>query len=70
MGTVLVIAAVVAVGYYFSLRIWPERKCRRCSGSGRKFGSTPDRFGRCKKCGGNGRERRPGARMLDQRRRW
>jgi DnaJ-class molecular chaperone len=69
MGTVLVIAAVVAVSYYVSLRVWPWRNCGRCHGSGRNAGSTTKRYGRCGKCGGTGRQLRPGARMTNQGRR-
>lgn len=66
MGTVLVLAAVVAVGYYFSLRLWPMRNCGRCGGSGRNAGSTAKRYGSCGKCGGTGRRLRPGARTVNQ----
>lgn len=66
MGTVLVMAVVVAVSYYVSLRIWPMRNCSRCQGSGRNVGSTAKRYGRCGKCGGTGRRLRPGARRIDQ----
>jgi hypothetical protein len=69
MGTVLVIAAVMAVSYYISLRVWPMRNCARCQGSGRNAGSTAKRYGRCRKCGGTGRRMRPGAGMINQGRR-
>ena len=61
MGTVLVIAVVVAVGYYVSLRLWPWRNCGRCQGTGRNVGSSNKRYGRCRKCGGVGRQLRLGA---------
>jgi DnaJ-class molecular chaperone len=66
MGILLLIAIVVAVSYYVSLRIWPMSNCSRCQGSGRNAGSTAKRYGRCKKCGGTGRRLRPGARMPNQ----
>lgn len=66
MGTVLIIAVVMAVSYYVSLRVWPWRNCGRCQGSGRNAGSTAKRYGRCKKCGGTGRQVRPGARMVNR----
>jgi DnaJ-class molecular chaperone len=69
MGTVLTVAAVLAVCYYISLRIWPHRRCRRCTGSGRNFGSSASRFGLCKRCGGSGREVRLAARIIDQHKR-
>ncbi|HEX8009280.1 MAG TPA: hypothetical protein VF482_22960, partial [Trebonia sp.] len=67
MGTVLVIAVVVAVSYYVSLRVWPWRNCGRCQGSGRNVGSTSKRYGRCRKCGGTGRQLRRGARTINRR---
>lgn len=69
MGTILAIAAVMAVTYYISLRLWPMRNCSRCRGSGRSAGSTAKRYGRCRKCGGTGRRLRPGARRINQSRR-
>jgi hypothetical protein len=69
MGTLLVIAAVAAVSYYISLKLWPWRNCGRCRGSGRNIGSTAKRYGRCRKCGGIGRRPRLGARAANQGRR-
>jgi len=66
MGIVLVIAVVVAVSYYISLRLWPWRNCGRCQGSGRNVGSTNRHYGRCGKCGGTGRKPRPGARAVNR----
>ena len=66
MGTVLVIAVVLAVSYYVSLRVWPWRNCGRCNGSGRNAGSTSKRYGRCRKCGGTGRQLRRGARAINR----
>jgi len=67
MGIILVIAAIGAVSYYVSLRLWPYRRCRRCDGGGRNAGSNAKRFGRCGRCGGSGRELRLGARMHTRR---
>jgi len=67
MGALIVIAAAGAVGYYASLRIWPETSCRRCDGSGRNAGSNKKRFGKCKRCDGTGRKLRLGTRILTRR---
>jgi DnaJ-class molecular chaperone len=69
MGTLLVIAVVMVIGHYISLKLWPMRNCRRCNGSGRNFGSNAKHYGRCRKCGGMGRRVRFGARMANQGRR-
>lgn len=67
MVFLIILAIVALLGYYVSLRRWPERKCRRCAGGGRNAGSNGRRFGRCKRCGGSGRELRLGARLLERR---
>jgi DnaJ-class molecular chaperone len=69
MGVLLVIAVVVLVSHYISLKLWPMGNCRRCHGTGRNFGSTAKHHGRCGKCGGMGRRVRFGARMANQGRR-
>jgi len=67
VAAVLLVALVLVVGYYASLRIWPETFCRKCEGGGRNAGSTRQRFGRCRACGGSGRKPRLGTRMLTRR---
>ena len=62
MAVVLIIAAVIGVSYYVSLRIWPYANCRRCEGGGTNAGSNRKRWGRCGRCGGTGRRLRFGAR--------
>ena len=69
MLEVLVLAAVIAGGYWGSLRLWPWRPCRRCDGGGRNAGSNRRRFGTCPACGGSGRKLRLGARMIERRKR-
>jgi DnaJ-class molecular chaperone len=66
MAAILIGAVIVAAGYYVSLRIWPYRPCKRCSGGGRNAGSNRKRFGTCGRCGGSGRALRLGARMLNR----
>lgn len=61
------ILTIIALGYYASLRIWPDTFCRRCGGGGRNTGSNRKRFGTCGRCGGSGRKPRLGTRMLDRR---
>lgn len=69
MAVLLILAAIIGVCYYVSLRIWPYRPCRRCEGGGRNAGSNRRRFGTCPACGGSGRKLRTGARMLERRKR-
>ncbi len=67
MVVLIVVALACGLGYYVSLRIWPETFCRRCNGGGRNAGSSRKRFGKCGRCGGTGRKPRLGTRMLERR---
>ena len=67
-ASLLVLAALVCgAGYYVSLKVWPEKNCKRCNGGGRNRGSNAKRSGRCKPCAGTGRKPRLGTRMLKRR---
>lgn len=61
----LAVVAVAVVGWVLSLWLHPNRRCRRCRGTGKHFGSTfTSAFRLCTSCGGNGRQKRVGARLL------
>jgi hypothetical protein len=61
MGHLLLIGAVLLLGYLISLRLHPNRKCRACKGVGRHAGSVFRYSTRqCVRCGGNGRRARLG----------
>jgi hypothetical protein len=64
-GTLLVGAVVIGLGYWISLRIHPEARCRTCNGTGRHWGSMYTRSLRgCRSCGGRGRKERLGVKLL------
>jgi hypothetical protein len=67
MDPLLILAAVLVLGYYVSLWIWPYTDCGRCKGGGRNVGSTRRWFGHCGKCGGSGRKERLGTRLFRRR---
>lgn len=55
----LVWGLVVFIGWRLSLWIFPQKKCRRCKGTGAwGFGGA---LRQCGRCGGVGRENRIGA---------
>jgi hypothetical protein len=57
----LVIAAIVAVVYYVSLHVHPDRDCQTCGGTGRHRGYVFLWTRRqCRDCAGAGRHRRLG----------
>src|SRR5204863_364413 len=63
----LVLTAITyLIGYYLSLRIWPDTACRKCGGSGRNAGSNEKRWGYCRKCKRSGRQWRLGVRLFMQ----
>ena len=64
MGTLAAVAGVYFIGYYFSLKIWPYTRCRKCEGRGRNTGSTWRRWGDCRACGGSGQKWRLGVRVF------
>lgn len=62
---VLVLAAVVGVGYWVSLRRHPYVRCSRCHGRGRAWGKIFTRsYALCGGCGGTGHSARWGTRLL------
>ncbi len=66
MTTFLVLlAAVVLLGYWISLRLHPYAACPTCEGRGRHHGALFNRSWRpCHACDGRGRRQRLGARLL------
>jgi DnaJ-class molecular chaperone len=62
MGIVVIIALVIAAGWWVDLRLHPFRRCPRCNGRRRNEGSTNSHWGYCRRCGGRGEVRRFGAR--------
>ena len=67
MGFIIIVAIIVIIGYYLSLRAHPFTKCRLCNGRGRHFGTLyTSSFRRCRKCGGTGRKDRFGVRFINR----
>jgi DnaJ-class molecular chaperone len=65
MATLLIIGAVGVVGYLFSLRVHPLRKCPTCNMTGRHFGAVfSGGYRRCRSCGGTGRKDRLGVKVF------
>jgi DnaJ-class molecular chaperone len=59
---IVIFGAIVAIGYYRSLKTHPFTKCKACGGQGRFTHKVfPGAIGLCSKCGGNGRQLRRGA---------
>lgn len=65
MAALVVIALLVAIGYFVSLRIHPLRRCPTCKMQGRHFGSVYSySYRRCRACGGTGRKDRLGTKIF------
>ena len=65
MTTIIVLGAVLLVGYWISLRLHPYTNCLTCEGRGRHYGAVFSRYWRpCHACDGRGRRQRRGARVL------
>ena len=61
----ILVIAVIVVGYLVSLRIHPLRKCRSCNMSGRHFGSVfSGSYRRCRRCKGRGQFDRAGTQIF------
>ena len=64
MGILLILAVIVGLVYYVSLKTHPYTKCKACNGSPRIYNPVfPDAFHFCRKCGGTGRRKRFGAKL-------
>jgi hypothetical protein len=62
---VVVLIAIVAVGYIVSTRIHPLRKCSTCNMTGRHSGGLyKGSFRRCRRCAGSGRRDRVGTKVF------
>ena len=66
MSIIILIAVVVVLGYYLSLRIHPTTRCKRCDSSTRHYDLvySDRRRGTCPSCGGTGRQERFGTRFF------
>lgn len=64
MPTLLAVGFVLVGLYFLSCRVWPNARCRPCSGTGRGAGSNRKRWNNCGTCGGSGRRLRLGARLF------
>jgi len=65
MSVLVIMAIVVAGGYFVSLRIHPLKRCRTCKMQGRHFGGVYKyAYRRCRTCGGTGRQDRLGAKIF------
>jgi hypothetical protein len=66
MSVIILIAVVVVLGYYLSLRIHPTTRCKRCDSSSRHYDLvySERRRGACPSCGGTGRQERLGVRLF------
>lgn len=59
-GALVLIAAVILVGWWLSVLLHPIRRCPACKGSKKNAGSNALRWGLCGRCGGRGEVRRFG----------
>lgn len=63
VGTLLILAVLLAGGYLVACWIWPFRACSKCEGAGR-FRSPSGRAWRyCRRCSGRGAQQRIGRRV-------
>jgi hypothetical protein len=64
-GTLLLLAALVAVGYLIHCAIWPFRACRNCRGTGRILAPSGRAWRTCRACKGTPARLRFGRRIID-----
>ncbi|HEX3963347.1 MAG TPA: hypothetical protein VHZ03_43060 [Trebonia sp.] len=66
MSVIILIAVVVVLVYYLSLRIHPTKRCKRCDSGSRHYDLLYSDRGRgaCPGCGGTGRRDRLGVRFF------
>ena len=65
MSVLLAIVFIAAFGYYLSLKVHPQTRCKRCDGSNRHYDLVySERRHQCPDCGGSGRRQRLGARLF------
>jgi DnaJ-class molecular chaperone len=65
MVWLVLLGAVVIVGYVLSVRFHPLKKCSTCKGSGRLFGRFyKGSYRRCSKCQGRGQVDRMGTKVF------
>jgi hypothetical protein len=66
MSVIILIAVVVVLGYYLSLRIHPTIRCKRCDSSSRHYDLVYSERARgaCPNCRGTGRQERLGVRFF------
>lgn len=69
MLTLITAAAVAAITYLASCRVWPYARCRSCYGAGTGSGSNRRRWNHCRACRGSGKRLRLGARLLTRKNR-
>ena len=55
MGIVVIVALVIAAGWWVDIRVHPFRRCPKCNGKRRNPGSGSSHWGYCSRCGGRGR---------------
>ena len=65
VGLLLILAAIVTVGYLFGCWLWPFATCRRCQGTGKRRSPFGRSFALCRRCDGDGRRLRIGRRFLN-----
>lgn len=59
--TTLTALIVLAALYLLACRIWPYRRCRTCSGTGKRRAPGGRSWRKCGRCSGSGQRRRLGA---------
>ena len=65
MSVFLAIVFIAAFGYYLSLKIHPQTRCKRCDTSSRHYDLIySERRHLCPACGGSGRRQRLGVRLF------
>ena len=65
MSVFLAIVFIAAFGYYLSLKVHPQTKCKRCDAGSRHYDLVySERRHLCPAGGGSGRRQRLGARLF------
>jgi DnaJ-class molecular chaperone len=62
MGVLVVVVIVIVAYWLIERHLHPTRRCPRCGGSKRNFGSNEIRWGTCRRCDGKGEVPRRGIR--------
>jgi hypothetical protein len=64
-GSLLLLAAVLLIGYLAACAWWPFAACRRCDGAGKFRSPSGKAWRRCRRCKGSGSRVRWGRRVYE-----